>query len=131
MGSIRTVTGMPFAMSVSAASRRLGGEGAYGSMVLAVSLLRVVMVNDTMEGTLRSRSVSLVTRFDFVMICILQLVCVRVCRLLRVKASFASCGGYGSELFEIDISSPLSLNVSCLSLLMRSFLGLHVWKCGM
>lgn len=128
---MRTVTGMCFNNSVSAAFKRLEGEGAFGSMVLAVSSLRVVMVNDTMEGTLDSRSASLVTRSDFVITCSLQLLSVSIRRLLRVKPSLASCCGYGSELFETETSSPLSLVVSFLSLVIRSFLGLHVVKCGM
>ena len=65
---MRTVTRTDLASSVSAAFRRLDGDGAWGSIVLAVSSFRVVMVNDTIDGILDSRSASLVTRSDFVMI---------------------------------------------------------------
>lgn len=93
IGSMRIVTGMPLSMSVFAALRRLDGGGACGSMSLAVSSLSVVTVMETIEGFLASRSISRVTRSDFVIICNLHSCRVKTWRHCRVNCVFASILG--------------------------------------
>ena len=68
MGSMRTDTGMPLLVSVSSVFKRSVEEGAFGSISFAVLLSSVVMVKATAQGTLLRRSVSRVTRADFVII---------------------------------------------------------------
>ena len=93
IGSMRTVVGMPFSVRVSTAFSRSVGSGAFGSMSLAMSSLSVVIVMETIEGTLFRRSVSLATRLDFVIICILQSCLDRISRHFRVKPVLASWFG--------------------------------------
>lgn len=90
IGSMRMVTGMPESRSVLAALRRLDGGGACGSMSLAVWSLSVVTVMETIEGIFNRRSMSLVTRSDFVIICNLQSCWVKTWRHCCVNCVFAS-----------------------------------------
>ncbi len=90
IGSMRMVTGMPESRSVLAALRRLDGDGACGSMSFAVWSLSVVTVMETIEGIFDRRSMSLVTRSDFVIICNLQSCWVKTWRHCRVNCVFAS-----------------------------------------
>lgn len=90
IGSMRMVVGILCSMSVFAALRRLDGGGACGSMSFAVSSSSVVMVMETIEGIFDRRSMSLVTRSDFVIICNLQSCWVKTWRHCRVNCVFAS-----------------------------------------
>jgi hypothetical protein len=89
------------------------------------------MVKETIERVFFSRSMSLVTSGDFVIIWILQLLRDRISRHFRVKRVSASMFGYGSEELAIDTISPLSFAASFLSFGIRSFLGLQLKKFGM
>jgi hypothetical protein len=92
-GSIRTETGMPLPIKSSAALSRLAGDGACGSRSVAISESSVVIVSATVDRALLSRSSSRVTRVDFVIICIRQLLSARISRHLRVKPAVASIRG--------------------------------------
>jgi len=65
---MRADTGMPFWTSFFSAFNRFEGGGAKGSRVFAVLSFSVVIVMDTMLGVFLSRSMSLVTSVDFVII---------------------------------------------------------------
>jgi hypothetical protein len=91
----------------------------------------VVTVNATVEGILLSRSSSLTTRFDLVIIWILQLLSARISRHRLVKPVDASARGYGSDEFAIEMFSPLSFAASRFKAASRSFLGLQSLKLGM
>jgi hypothetical protein len=123
IGSMRTATGMPSAISFAAAFRRSLGGGALGSRVLAVSKSSVVIVMATMEGTRLKRSVSLKTVVDLVIIWIRQFCLAKISRHRLVKPFSASMVGYGSEELAMEISSPLSLAASRFKRCNRSFLG--------
>ena len=68
IGSMRADVGISFWIRISAAFRRSDGGGACGSISFAMLSLSVVMVKETIEGTFLNRSMSLVTRLDFVII---------------------------------------------------------------
>jgi len=91
----------------------------------------VVTVNATVEGILLSRSSSLTTRFDLVMIWILQLLSARISRHRLVNPVDASARGYGSDELAIEMVSPLSFAASRFKAASRSFLGLQSLKLGM
>jgi hypothetical protein len=91
----------------------------------------VVTVNATVEGILLSRSSSLTTRFDLVIIWILQLLSARISRHRLVKPVDASARGYGSDELAIEMVSPLSFAASRFKAASRSFLGLQSLKLGM
>ena len=131
IGSIRTETGMPALIRSCAALKRWEGEGAKGSRILARLSSSVVMVNATVEGTLTSKSSSLVTRLLLVMIWILQLLSAKISRQRRVKPSVASARGYGSDELDIEMVSPLSLATSLFNIARASFLGWQSLKFGM
>lgn len=90
IGSMRAVVGTFLSVRVLSAFSRCVGGGAFGSMSLAMSSLSVVMVMETVEGTLFRRSVSLMTRLDFVIICSLQSCLDRISRHSLVKPVLAS-----------------------------------------
>ena len=131
IGSMRTETAMPLLMSASTAFRRFSGEGAFGSIRLAISGFSVVIVMATVDGTLQSKSASRVTRSDFVRIWIRQLLRERILRLSRVKPVSASMLGYGSEELAIEIISPFNFTASRSKRLSRSFLGRQSANRGM
>ena len=131
MGSMRTETGMPLLIKSSAALRRSVGGGACGSKSRATSASSVVMVKATVDGTLLRRSSSRVTRLDFVIIWIRQLLSARISRHLRVNPAVASKCGYGSELLAMDTVSPFSFAASRCRRRSRSFFGLHWENLGM
>ena len=114
-----------------AALIRWEGEGAKGSRILARLSSSVVIVKATVAGTLQSKSSSRATRLLLVMIWILQLLSTKISRHRRVNPTDASARGYGSEEFEIEMVSPLSLAVSRLSIANASFLGRQSLKLGM
>jgi len=93
IGSMRMVVAMPFLVSVSAVCMRWVEVGACGSSCLAVASSSVVIVMETIEGTRLSRSMSRVTRVDFVIICSLQLLWARISRVLRVRRVLVSAVG--------------------------------------
>ena len=93
MGSILTQTGMPACVRVCMACILCVGDGALGSSFLASSSLSVVMVKATADLVFRSMSVSLVIRFDLVMIWMRQSCFDRMCRLFRVSSSCFSIVG--------------------------------------
>lgn len=93
IGSILTQTGMPFWVRVCMACILCEGGGALGSSCLASLSLSVVMVKAIMDVVFLRMSMSLVTRFDLVMICMRQLCFARVWRLCRVSCSFFSVVG--------------------------------------
>jgi hypothetical protein len=113
------------------AFKRFDSDGACGSIILAMWSLSVVIVTETMEGTLFKRSMSLATMSDFVIIWILQLLLDKTSKHWRVKRNFASRFGYGSEELEIDTVSPFSFVASLFSFVIKSFFGLHLKKSGM
>ncbi len=69
IGSILAQTGMPFWVRVCMACILCEGGGALGSSCLASLSLSVVMVKATTDAVFLRTSMSLVTRFDLVMIC--------------------------------------------------------------
>jgi hypothetical protein len=91
----------------------------------------VVTVNATVEGILLSRSSSLTTRFDLVIIWILQLLSARISRHRLVKPVDTSARGYGSDELAIEMVSPLSFVASRFKAASRSFFGLQSLKLGM
>lgn len=131
IGSILTQTGMSFWVSVCIACSLCMGVGAFGSSCLASWALSVVMVRVTAELVSCRTSVSRVTRFDFVMIWILQLCWDRIFRHFRVKPVSFSIVGYGSLELAMEISSPLRFCASFCSLVVMFFLGLQWLKFGM
>ena len=130
IGSIRTETGIPALVRSCAARSRWEGEGANGSRILARLSSSVVIVNATVEGTLLGKSSSRVTRLLLVIIWILQLLSAKISRHRRVSPSVASALGYGSDEFDIEMVSPLSLAASRLSLGRASFFGSAVLEVG-
>jgi len=84
IGSILTQTGMFFWVSVLIACILCVGGGALGSSFWASLSLSVVMVKAMNDGVFCSMSVSLVTRFDFVMIWMRQSCLARIWRHFRV-----------------------------------------------
>ncbi len=115
-GSILIETGMPLSIRFSAASSLESGDGAFGSKSFATSVFSVVMVKATVDGTLLRRSPSRITRLDFVIIWIRQLLLERISRHLLMSPAVASMRGYGSELLAIETVSPFSFAASRLSL---------------
>jgi hypothetical protein len=71
-----------------------------------------------------------VTMLDLVIIWILQLLVDKISRHFRVKPSFASKRGYGSEELAIDTISPLSFFASLFSFEIRSRFGLQLKNSG-
>ena len=128
MGSIRTVTGMPFLIKSCAALRRWEGVGACGSMSFAMLSSSVVIVNATVAGIWLSKSSSLTTKLLLVMIWILQLLSARISRHRRVQPTEASALGYGSEELDIEIISPFNFAASRFSVSSWSFFGLQSLK---
>ena len=130
-GSIRTDTGIPSFTRASIALSRASGDGAYGSKRLAISASSVVIVKATVDGTLLSRSMSRITRLDFVMICIRQLLSAKISRHLRVNPNVASIRGYGSELLATETVSPFNFAASHCNRLSKLLFGLHLANWGM
>lgn len=93
IGSILAQTGMPFWVRVRIACILSAGDGALGSSCLASLSSSVVMVSATIDVVFLRMSMSLVTRFDLVMIWMRQLCLARVWRLCRVSPSFFSIVG--------------------------------------
>jgi len=93
IGSILTHTGMPFLVRVCMACSLCEVCGALGSSCFAKLSLSVIMVNATIEGVFSRTSVSLVTRFDLVMIWIRQLWFDRIWRHCRVSLRVFSIVG--------------------------------------
>lgn len=93
IGSILTDTRSPLPVSDWTAFSRSVGSGASGSICLASASFRDVIVMATIEEALPRRSVSLVTRFDFVTIWILQSCSARIRRQRLVRRVCASAGG--------------------------------------
>ena len=93
IGSILTQTGMFLWVRVSMACSLCDVDGASGSSFLARLSLSVVMVKATIEGVFSRMSVSLVTRFDLVMIWIRQLWFDRIWRHCRVSLRVFSIVG--------------------------------------
>ena len=85
IGSVLTQIGMLFWVRFFMVFILCEGVGALGSSCLASLLLSVVMVKATIDGVFCRMSVSLVTRFDFVMIWMRQLCCDRISRHFRVR----------------------------------------------
>ena len=128
MGSILTITGIPRLVSASIAFKRFEGEGAAGSNSLVTFSSSVVIVKATVQAVVLSMSASRVTRSDFVMIWILQLLFERIWRHPRVRPVSASKAGYGSDELEIEIVSPRNCLASSARRFRRSFLGLASTK---
>ena len=122
---------MSLASNSSIVFKRFEGGGAWGSMSFARALSSVVIVTETIDGTFVRRSMSRVTRVDFVIIWILQLLQDRISRHFRVNPVSASTFGYGSEELAIDIISPLSFAASFFSFGIKSFFGLQLKNLGM
>jgi hypothetical protein len=131
MGSIRAAVGMLFAVRVLMAFRRSVGGGAFGSSSFARLLFSVVIVTETIEGVFWRMSMSLVTKFDLVMIWIRQFASDRIWRHRRVRPASRSMQGYGSDELEIETVWPFSLVASRFSLSSRFFFDLQVVNLGM
>ena len=86
IGSILTQVGMFLWVRVSMACSLCEVGGASGSSFLARLSLSVVMVKATIEGVFSRMSVSLVTRFDLVMIWMPQLWFDSIWRHCRVSS---------------------------------------------
>lgn len=67
------------------------------------------MVKLTTEGSRESKSTSRETRADFVITCTRQPSLRKDSRQARVSLSFASIGGYGSELLDMLMTRRLSI----------------------
>ena len=93
MGSILAQTGMPLWVKVSIACILCEVGGALGSSFLASSSLSVVMVKTTTDLVFCRMSMSLVTRFDLVMIWMRQPWFDRAWRHFRVSFSSFSIVG--------------------------------------
>jgi len=93
IGSIRTDVGIPCLMRVSAVFSRSDGGGELGSMRCAILSSSVVIVSETMEGVFLSKSMSLITSVDFVIIWIRQSALESVCRHFLVRQVVVSWFG--------------------------------------
>jgi len=67
-GSTRTDVGILFEIRVFTAFSLSDDKGAFGSRIFARSSLSVVMVKETVEEAFFSKSISLTTILDFVII---------------------------------------------------------------
>ena len=128
---MRTATAMPLFANVSTVFKRSAGVGAFGSIILAMSPLSVVIVMATVACVSLRISVSLVTIVLLVMTWIRQLLLARIFRHSRVSPAWFSICGYGSDEFDSEIVSPFSFAASRSKRFRRSFFGLHSAKWGM
>lgn len=128
MGSILAIVGIPASFRVFRAFRRSSGVGAQGSMSFERVSSSVVIVIAT--TVFEKRSMSLVTRDDFVTISFLK--SARSSRHFLVSFFVLSRGWYGSVLLLMDMGIFLSrVSMSFEMRLMRSFFSRGLKKSGM